>query len=46
VSGIGIFDADPERTRELMDADPGVQGGVFVYDVHTCRSFPGDTLPS
>jgi len=46
VSGIGIFDADLERTREIMDGDPGVQAGVFVYDVHTCRGFPGDALPA
>jgi hypothetical protein len=29
-----------------MDGDPGVQAGVFVYDVHTCRGFPGDALPA
>jgi hypothetical protein len=46
VSGIGIFDADLDRTREIMDGDPGVQAGVFVYDVHTCRGFPGDALPA
>jgi hypothetical protein len=45
VSGVGIFDADTTRTREIMDGDPGVRAGVFVYDVHTCRGFPGDTLP-
>ena len=45
VSGIGIFDADVERTRAIMDGDPGVQAGVFVYQIHTCRGFPGDTLP-
>lgn len=45
VSGVGIFDADPDRTREIMDDDPAVRAGVFVYDVHTCRSFPGDSLP-
>ncbi len=44
-AGIGIFDASVERTRELMDADPGVQAGVFTYEVHRIRSFPGDALP-
>jgi hypothetical protein len=29
-----------------MDADPGVQAGVFVYEVHPVRSFPGDALPT
>lgn len=45
VSGIGIFNAGVEETRALMDEDPGVQAGVFVYEVHPSRSFPGDSLP-
>jgi hypothetical protein len=28
-----------------MDEDPAVKAGVFVYEVHPCRSFPGDSLP-
>ena len=43
-AGIGIFDASLERTREIMDADPGVQAGIFTYEVHPGRSFPGDAL--
>jgi len=43
--GIGIFDASPDEVRALMDADPGVQSGVFEYEVHPVRSFPGDCLP-
>lgn len=45
VSGIGIFNAGVEETRALMEEDPGVQAGVFVYEIHPCRSFPGDSLP-
>ena len=45
VAGIGIFTTTVEETRQIMDADPGVQAGIFVYDVHACRSFPGDSLP-
>jgi uncharacterized protein YciI len=45
VNGIGIFTTSVEETRKLMDEDPGVQAGVFVYEVHECRSFPGDSLP-
>ncbi len=45
LAGIGIFDADPERTRAIMDADPGVQAGLFTYEVHRIRGFPGDALP-
>lgn len=45
VSGVGIFNAGVEETRAIMDGDPGVQAGVFVYELHPCRSFPGDRLP-
>jgi YCII-related domain-containing protein len=43
--GIGIFDAPPDEVAALMDGDPGVQTGVFEYEVHPVRSFPGDSLP-
>ena len=45
VSGIGIFDATIDEVKKIMDDDPGVKEGVFVYEIHTCRSFPGDCLP-
>ena len=45
VSGIGIFDANIEEVKKIMDEDPGVKAGVFVYEVHECRSFPGASLP-
>jgi hypothetical protein len=44
VCGIGVFDATPEDTATLMDADPGVAAGIFTYEVHPCRGFPGDAL--
>jgi hypothetical protein len=44
-AGIGIFDATPEEVVEIMDGDPGVQAGLFEYEVHPVRSFPGDRLP-
>ena len=46
LAGIGIFNATVEETQAIMDGDPGVQAGVFVYEVHPCRSFPGDSLPA
>jgi hypothetical protein len=46
VSGIGIFTTNVEETKKIMDEDPGVQAGVFVYELHSCRSFPGDSLPA
>jgi hypothetical protein len=46
LAGIGIFDATMEETQSIMDGDPGVLAGVFVYELHPCRSFPGDALPA
>ena len=45
VEGVGIFNASPDEVRKVMDEDPGVRAGVFVYEIHSCRSFPGDSLP-
>jgi hypothetical protein len=45
INGIGIFNAPVDRVREIMDGDPGVLEGIFVYEIHPCRSFPGDRLP-
>ena len=45
VCGLGIFNADTEETKRIMEGDPGVKAGVFTYEVHPCRSFPGDSLP-
>ncbi len=43
--GVGIFATGLAETRSLMDHDPAVQQGVFCYELHPCRSFPGDSLP-
>jgi uncharacterized protein YndB with AHSA1/START domain len=45
VAGFGIFAATPEDTRTIMEADPGVQAGIFTYEVHPVRGFPGASLP-
>lgn len=44
-SGVGIFDGSPEEVAAIMDGDPGVEAGLFTYEVHATRSFPGDALP-
>src|SRR5665213_384760 len=36
VSGIGIFNAGVEEAKKIMDEDPGVKEGVFVYEIHPC----------
>jgi hypothetical protein len=43
--GLGIFNTAEEETKKIMEDDPGVKEGVFVYETHPVRSFPGDSLP-
>jgi hypothetical protein len=45
VTGVGVFDASFEDTDRIMANDPGVQAGIFAYDLHPTRSFPGSHLP-
>lgn len=45
IQGFGIFSTDTEATQKIMDADPAVMAGIFVYDVYPVKSFPGDSLP-
>ena len=45
LAGIGIFNADIELVKSIMDQDPAVKEGIFAYEAHPCRSFPGDCLP-
>ena len=45
IAGIGIFNADLNEVKKIMDEDPGVKKGIFLYELHPCRSFPGDKLP-
>jgi hypothetical protein len=45
VRGIGIFNADENELKEIMDEDPGVKSGIFIYQIYPVRSFPGDQLP-
>ena len=45
VFGIGIFNPDIHEAKKIMDGDPGVEKRIFIYELHTCRSFPGDRLP-
>ena len=43
--GVCVFAADPDEAAALMDGDPAVEAGIFTYEVHPRRSFPGDALP-
>lgn len=46
LSGVGIFNTDAAEVKIIMDDDPGVKEGIFIYEIHLCRSFPGSSLPS
>ncbi|WP_211214514.1 SRPBCC family protein [Actinomycetospora chiangmaiensis] len=45
VAGYGVFTTDVEQTRRILDDDPGVRAGIFRYEVHPVRGFPGAALP-
>jgi hypothetical protein len=30
---------------QITDEDPGVQSGLFTYELHPVRGFPGSSLP-
>lgn len=45
VSGIGIFNAPPDEVRKIIDEDPAVKAGLYSYELHPCRGFPGSALP-
>ena len=44
--GVGIFPGTVEEVTQIMEGDPGVQAGVFTFEVHPVVSFPGDCLPA
>ena len=46
VTGVSVFDAGPDEVDQIMAGDPGVRAGVFTYDIHPSRSFPGSSLPA
>jgi hypothetical protein len=46
ISGIGIFTTDAEETKKIMEEDPGVQAGIFIFEIHPTKSFPGSLLPA
>jgi uncharacterized protein YndB with AHSA1/START domain len=45
LAGIGVFAAAADDVRTIMDDDPGVRAGIFTYDLHPVRGFPGAALP-
>jgi len=45
ISGICIFNTEPDDAQAIMKDDPGVRAGIFTVDVYACSGFPGDVLP-
>jgi uncharacterized protein YciI len=44
--GIGIFNTSLAAAAEIMAGDPAVLAGLFTFEVHPFKSFPGDSLAS
>jgi hypothetical protein len=44
LSGLGVFAGDADRVTTILDGDPGVQAGIFRYELHPARGFPGASL--
>jgi uncharacterized protein YndB with AHSA1/START domain len=44
LAGVGVFAGDPEQVTAILDGDPGVQAGIFRYEVHPAQGFPGAAL--
>lgn len=40
LAGIGIFNANIDEAKAIMDQDPAGKEGILVYEAHPCRSFP------
>ena len=44
LGGVSIFNAEADEVKAMMDEDPCVKEGIFIYEIHECKSFPGDQL--
>jgi hypothetical protein len=42
--GVAVYAGTIDEVRTIVEGDPGVQAGVFTYELHPARSFPGDSL--
>ena len=44
LAGLGVFAGDADRVTAILDGAPGVQAGIFRYELHPARGFPGAAL--
>jgi hypothetical protein len=45
VNGVYLFNIGADEVKKIMDEDPAVKEGIFTYELHAVRGFPGDALP-
>ena len=47
VCGLGLYQkGSPDAVRQLLDKDPGVQQGLYFFEVMTWRTAPGTVTPA
>ena len=39
LAGIGIFNADVDLVKSIMDQDPAVKEGILVYEAHLAPGY-------
>jgi hypothetical protein len=44
IAGLGLFAGDADQVAAILDGDPGVQAGIFSYELDPDRGFPGASL--
>lgn len=44
LKGAVLLTTDEATTESLMRDDPAISAGIFMFEMHPCKSFPGDSL--
>ncbi|MCL1814821.1 MAG: hypothetical protein FWG27_03235 [Treponema sp.] len=44
LSGVYIFNVSVNEVQRIMDNDPAVKAGIFIYEIYPCKGFPGASL--
>ena len=46
LAGACVLVVEADEAARMMDADPAVRAGIFTYEIHSARGFPGSALPA
>jgi len=46
IVGISVFTVPERAAKALMEEDPGVDAGIFTYEIATWHEVPGSGLPT